>query len=499
MDVFTETDFPTRRGPASSTTATRRKRSTYRHERERLDEPTGATRTALWATVLTLVLGDAAAAVAVTACLQAAASTFEAGSISGWPALAGVTAAMVGALALAGAYRLRFVHPAAEMKRRAGQIAGIGVAVTGTGFVLADTAAALATAAATGAAIVLFPACRAVTRILCARLSWWGVPAAVVSFDTNGRQVVDTLNRWPEIGLRPVACLQDSGSDERSMPGGKPEQAAALAKRWTLPYALVSLPHRSHPRRAKLLAHFSGFFDHVFTVTPADLPALWTTGEEGNGLRGAHVSNLGSRPRMQLVKRLLDVVGASLVLLLLFPLFAAIAGLIKVGSEGPVFYRQERVGMDGRIFTIFKFRSMYCDADERLADVLDADPERRREYERYHKLEDDPRVTPIGRILRDYSLDELPQLLNVVLGNMSLVGPRAYLPAELEDMRGLEKVILQTPPGVTGLWQVSGRNNLPFDRRVNLDVHYVQNWSVWLDLYLIARTLPTVLTGEGAN
>jgi lipopolysaccharide/colanic/teichoic acid biosynthesis glycosyltransferase len=155
--------------------------------------------------------------------------------------------------------------------------------------------------------------------------------------------------------------------------------------------------------------------------------------------------------------------------------------------------------MDGRIFTIFKFRSMYCDADERLADVLDADPERRREYERYHKLEDDPRVTPIGRILRDYSLDELPQLLNVVLGNMSLVGPRAYLPAELEDMRGLEKVILQTPPGVTGLWQVSGRNNLPFDRRVNLDVHYVQNWSVWLDLYLIARTLPTVVTGEGAN
>lgn len=499
MDVFTETDSPPRRSPATSTSATRRKRSTYRHEPERLDEPTGATRTALWATVLTLVLGDTAAAVAVTACLHTAASVFEAGSISGWPALAGVTLAMIGALAVAGAYRLRFVHPAAEMKKRAGQIAAVGVAVAGTCFVLADTATGLATAAAALAAVIVFPTCRAVTRILCARLPWWGVPAAVVSFGTNGRRVVDTLNRWPEIGLRPVACLENGGSDEVSMPGGKPEQAAVLAKRWTLPYALVSLPDRSHSRRAKLLAHFSGFFDHVFTVTPADLPALWTTGEEGKGLRGAHVSNLGARPGMQRVKRVLDVVGAGIALLLLFPLFAAIAVLIKAGSAGPVFYRQERVGMDGRIFTIFKFRSMYCDADERLADVLDADPERRREYERYHKLEDDPRVTPIGRILRDYSLDELPQLLNVVLGEMSLVGPRAYLPAELEDMRGLERVILQTPPGVTGLWQVSGRNELPFDRRVNLDVHYVQNWSVWLDLYLIARTVPTVVTGEGAN
>jgi lipopolysaccharide/colanic/teichoic acid biosynthesis glycosyltransferase len=156
------------------------------------------------------------------------------------------------------------------------------------------------------------------------------------------------------------------------------------------------------------------------------------------------------------------------------------------------------MGADGQIFTLLKFRSMYSDADERLEEVLASDPERREEYETYHKLEDDPRVTPVGDMLREYSLDELPQLINVVRGDMSLIGPRAYMPSELPKMKGLEKVILQTPPGVTGLWQVSGRNELSFDERVDLDVHYVQNWSMWLDLYLLVRTLPTVVTGEGA-
>ncbi|MFB6230707.1 MAG: sugar transferase [Salinibacter sp.] len=130
--------------------------------------------------------------------------------------------------------------------------------------------------------------------------------------------------------------------------------------------------------------------------------------------------------------------------------------------------------------------------------MLHADPHRRKRYEQYHKLDDDPRVTDVGQFLRRYSLDELPQLLNVIRGEMSLVGPRAYLPSELSEMDGLETVILQTPPGVTGLWQVSGRNQLTFGERTALDVHYVQNWSLWLDLYLLVRTIPTVLTGEGA-
>jgi lipopolysaccharide/colanic/teichoic acid biosynthesis glycosyltransferase len=142
---------------------------------------------------------------------------------------------------------------------------------------------------------------------------------------------------------------------------------------------------------------------------------------------------------------------------------------------------------------------MHVNADAILADLLAEDPALRREYERFHKLQNDPRVTRIGRVLRRYSLDELPQLFNVLLGDMSLVGPRAYMPKELPKMKNLASIVLQTPPGITGLWQVSGRNALSFERRVDLDVHYFKNWSPWLDLYLLIRTVPVVLSGEGAS
>ena len=184
--------------------------------------------------------------------------------------------------------------------------------------------------------------------------------------------------------------------------------------------------------------------------------------------------------------------------LVLAPVLAVIAVLIRMDSAGAVFYRQERMGAQGRIIPILKFRTMYEDAEQKLADILASDPERRREYERYHKLQDDPRVTRIGTFLRRYSLDELPQILNVLRGEMSLVGPRAYMPSELTKMNGLARAVLQSPPGMTGLWQVSGRNHLSFADRVNLDVHYIQNWSPWLDLYLLVRTGPVVLSGEGA-
>jgi lipopolysaccharide/colanic/teichoic acid biosynthesis glycosyltransferase len=177
----------------------------------------------------------------------------------------------------------------------------------------------------------------------------------------------------------------------------------------------------------------------------------------------------------------------------------AIALMIRMDTPGPVFYRQYRMGRDGRCFPVLKFRTMRVDADRVLAEVLDARPALRREYEQYHKLADDPRVTTIGRVLRRYSLDELPQLWNVLRGDMSLVGPRAYMPSELPKMKGLAAAVLQTPPGITGLWQVSGRNHLSFAHRVDLDVHYIQNWTPWLDWYIFIRTFPVVFAGDGAS
>src|SRR5690606_29732910 len=140
----------------------------------------------------------------------------------------------------------------------------------------------------------------------------------------------------------------------------------------------------------------------------------------------------------------------------------------------------------------------YTDASSRLQDILSRDEALRKEYQTFRKLRHDPRVTRIGALLRRYSLDELPQLWNVLRGEMSLVGPRAYLFEELEIMGDMEPIILQNPPGITGLWQVSGRNHLSFEERVNLDVHYVHNWNFWLDAYILARSVPVVLRGEGA-
>lgn len=311
---------------------------------------------------------------------------------------------------------------------------------------------------------------------------------------------MDTLSKWPEIGLRPVALLNSAGDPEDlELALGDPDWAPYLARTFDLPYAVLAMPDLSRTERAKVLNRYSKFFDNVFVVTgDAGPAALWTTSQSGDGLHGYTVRNGASSPSAQFLKRAVDLLGASLTLFLLAPVFALLALVIRWDSEGPIFFRQERIGPDGQIFTVLKFRTMYCNADQRLTDVLENDPERRRRYERYHKLQDDPRVTAVGQFLRRYSLDELPQLFNVLRGQMSLVGPRAYMPSELSDMKGLEKVILQTPPGLTGLWQVSGRNQLSFAERVDLDVHYVQNWSPWLDLYLLVRTIPTVVTGEGA-
>jgi Undecaprenyl-phosphate galactose phosphotransferase WbaP len=258
---------------------------------------------------------------------------------------------------------------------------------------------------------------------------------------------------------------------------------------------MPGLPARELSERVR---RYSRFFESVLVV-PAmpGAAAQWSTTQRMEGLLGYRVRHCSRRRVLQGLKRVVDVALASAGLVVLSPLLAGIAVLIKLDSPGPVLFRQERLGMQGRCFPIYKFRSMYTDAEARLHDLLAERPDLRAEYARYHKLQQDPRVTPIGRLLRTYSLDELPQLANVLMGHLSLVGPRAFLPSELREMDGLERAVLQARPGITGLWQVSGRNRLPFAERLTMDVHYAQNWTPWLDLYILAKTLPVVLCGEG--
>lgn len=209
-------------------------------------------------------------------------------------------------------------------------------------------------------------------------------------------------------------------------------------------------------------------------------------------------NNLKS-PLNRLVKRLFDLVFVLMALPFLFPLCLLITLAVKLTSPGPVFYGQERVGFSGRRFRCWKFRTMYQDADSRLKKLLASDADLRREWERTFKLKNDPRVTPVGRFLRRTSLDELPQLLNILVGEMSLVGPRPVVAEELgKYYKNHDEFYLEVRPGLTGLWQISGRNDVDYDRRVRLDVWYVSNWSLWLDVIILLGTVRAVLQRRGA-
>ncbi len=229
--------------------------------------------------------------------------------------------------------------------------------------------------------------------------------------------------------------------------------------------------------------------------------------------RKTDIGQLGALPMLKLfqeplsgpnryLKRTADIIMATLGLVLLSPLLVIIYCLIKWDSPGPVLFRQERVGMDGRVFTCYKFRTMRLDADDEphrqhMRQLIQGEIAARPDGERlYGKVADDDRITSVGRILRRYSLDELPQLFNVLKGEMSIVGPRPPIPYEVEQYSEWHRKRLDVKPGMTGLWQVSGRNRLPFDKMVELDIYYIENWSLWLDFKIMLLTIPAILRGE---
>jgi exopolysaccharide biosynthesis polyprenyl glycosylphosphotransferase len=251
--------------------------------------------------------------------------------------------------------------------------------------------------------------------------------------------------------------------------------------------------------REKLLELFRTFgnSDNVNVRLSSGLFEIMTT--------GLRVKEIGHVPLLSLnqmrltgadvvLKKIFDYVGATLGLIMLSPLFLLISIAIKRGSPGPVFHRRRVVGAGGKEFDAFKFRTMVVNADE----VLEQYPELKAEFEENFKLKDDPRITPIGKILRKLSIDEMPQLINVLRGEMSLVGPRMITAEEVAKYGKWRMNLLTVNPGITGLWQVSGRSDVDYDGRVRLDMHYIRNYTVWLDLQVLFQTIPAVLRKEGA-
>lgn len=210
------------------------------------------------------------------------------------------------------------------------------------------------------------------------------------------------------------------------------------------------------------------------------------------------VPTLERRPGCGPLKRTFDLAAALFLFVVLLPILTLIFVVVRLSSRGPAIFRQPRVGLCGRVFHVYKFRTMAVDADRRLAEHLASDELACLEYRTFRKLRHDPRVTPVGGFLRKYSLDELPQLLNVIMGDMSLVGPRCYLPEEVPAMGGQEFQVLSVLPGITGLWQVSGRNAMTFAERVHLDVAYVRQRTPLLDLRILFKTVVVVLAARDA-
>lgn len=351
--------------------------------------------------------------------------------------------------------------------------------------------------------VVLVLLGRASTRHLLARQRWWGYPVMVLGAGKTGEMVVRTLQRNPGLGLKPVVVLDDDPNKRSNLEGvpvlGGLALAPSIAEKLQIPYAIVAMPGVRRDKLLHILERYGQTFAHLLLIPDLfGFSSLWVIARDMGGVLGLEIRQQLLLPGPRLVKFMFEFTFSIVAGLLLLPLIGLIALLIKLDSPGPIFYGHTRIGRGGRYFRAWKFRTMEQNADQILARYLDRHPELREVWERDHKLKDDPRITRVGKFLRRSSLDELPQLWNVLRQEMSLVGPRPIVDEEI--WRYGEKFGLYTKvlPGITGLWQVSGRNDVTYDERVNFDAYYVRNWSIWLDFYIMARTLRVVIMGDGA-
>ncbi len=322
----------------------------------------------------------------------------------------------------------------------------------------------------------------------------------IVGTNDEGRGVADQLRAAPQAGMHVVGFLDPRGSSERSIDGlpvwGELNTLGELVRRWGIE-ELIIVP--TALQREELLELYRDWAreEHLRIRLSSGLYELFTTGVQVQEVGFVPLVSL-NRTRITgmdaLMKAALDYVGAALLLVLLSPLFLLIAAAVRVDSPGPIIYRRRVVGLNGRIFDAYKFRTMMVDADA----YLESHPELKREWEETGKIRNDPRVTRVGKWLRRTSLDELPQLVNVLKGQMSLVGPRMITPAELARFGRWQHNLLTVKPGLTGLWQVSGRADLSYEERVRLDMYYIRNYTIWLDLRLLLHTIRVVLQGKGA-
>ena len=350
------------------------------------------------------------------------------------------------------------------------------------------------------AAVVFITIGRATARSLARHNAMYVQNAVIVGAGAVGQLIAKKLLQHPEYGINLVGFVDSQPKERRddldhlALLGG-PERLAAVVRLFSVDRVIVAFSNDSHEQTLELLRSLKDLdvrVDIVPRLFELVGPGVGVHTVEGVPLVGLPPARLSRSSRA--LKRMLDVILSAMALVVLFPVFVAIAVVIRIDSKGPVFFRQVRVGYADQPFLIWKFRTMVADAEARKQEIAhlnrhsgaDGDPA-------MYKVPDDPRVTHVGRWLRRLSADELPQLMNVLGGQMSLVGPRPLILDEDQHVGEWGRSRLTIKPGMTGLWQVLGRSGIPFEEMVRLDYLYVTSWSIGNDLRLIARTLPLLV------
>lgn len=352
--------------------------------------------------------------------------------------------------------------------------------------------------------LLLLVLARGLARSLLQKIGVWAKPAVIFGADENAQQAALALQSEPTMGyavqaffaLHDKGALQPASASLRSWPQTEADFAALQPF-----HCVIALEANQSDLRDQLIRQLSQNGIKSVSVIPAmrgvPLFGLETTQFFSHEVLMLHLRNQLANPSMQLLKRVFDLLGSATLLLLLSPMFAYVAW--KVSRDGgSALFGHERVGQNGHKFKCYKFRSMVVNAQEVLQELLARDPVARAEWEKDFKLKNDPRINPIGHFLRRTSLDELPQLWNVFKGEMSLVGPRPVVQDELARYGEDVVYYLMAKPGMTGLWQVSGRNDVDYDTRVYFDAWYVKNWSLWTDIAILFKTISVVTGRRGA-
>jgi len=348
--------------------------------------------------------------------------------------------------------------------------------------------------------VALLPLVRARVKAALIMAGAWGVPTVIYGAGEAGRRVADSLRAEAGLGFIPTAFFDDDSEWWGREIDGIPVVGGTGLVTSEAPVAVLAMPSLSRERIVELLEGPLACYPTVVLVPDlAEAPSLWVRPRDLGGMLTLEITSNLTSPWARYLKRSLDLFATVITV----PFWAALCGVIGCAlwlrDRQTPFFRQKRIGRDGRVFETLKFRTMVADAEDVLHEYLEANDDARREWEANFKLAYDPRVTGVGRILRRFSLDELPQLVNVLRGEMSLVGPRPLpryhheeLPPRVRDLR--ERV----RPGLTGLWQISGRSDSGSAGMERWDAYYVRNWSVWLDIVILARTVRAVLKGDGA-